>query len=273
MMEPGRAAAAASARKARRGRFFFVAAALLLLAVVFAGFAPTFYLKGVYGLRTDHYPPYLYAHGIVMSAWYLLYLAQAGLVAAGRSDIHRRLGIAGALLAVAVVALGYYTTTRFPTRALAAGLDLHVLVEQIHGNRIVIGNLLGLPFFAAFVAAGILLRGRPAAHRRLMFMAFLMTIGPALTTNRMFGAWLHGLLPAWIASPHTLLVYAALLGLAAYDLYTRGRVHAVTVLAALWFLLLQPWITGLVIERFARGDLDCVPPFAGWFAHLTPCGP
>jgi hypothetical protein len=45
-----------------------------------------------------------YVHGVVFAAWFLLLLVQPSLVTAGRVDLHRRLGLLGAALAVAVAA-------------------------------------------------------------------------------------------------------------------------------------------------------------------------
>lgn len=54
------------ARTPRSDLPLFVVGLLLVLGIVFAGFAPTFYLKGLFGS-----PPLsnlLFAHGMVMSA-------------------------------------------------------------------------------------------------------------------------------------------------------------------------------------------------------------
>jgi hypothetical protein len=54
----------------------------------------------------------LQVHGLVFSAWLVLFLVQTGLIAAGRVDVHRRLGIAGAILALAKLVLGTLTALR-----------------------------------------------------------------------------------------------------------------------------------------------------------------
>src|SRR5437660_4460628 len=88
---------------------FFSAMALLMLATVFVGFARTYYLAGVF-----HAPlPSLiiHVHGAAFSCWILLLVSQTTLVSAGRVDIHRRLGIAGFLLACLMVVLGTSAAT------------------------------------------------------------------------------------------------------------------------------------------------------------------
>ncbi len=83
--------------------------ALLMLATVFIGFARTYYLAGVF-----HAPlPSLiiHLHGAAFTCWILLLVTQASLASAGRVDIHRRLGIAGMLLACLMVIVGVLAAT------------------------------------------------------------------------------------------------------------------------------------------------------------------
>ncbi|HEV3063357.1 MAG TPA: hypothetical protein VGY48_34245 [Vicinamibacterales bacterium] len=63
------------------------------------GFAQTYYLKVLFGT-----PPLrllLHVHGVVMTAWVVLFLVQVGLIAERRTDLHRRLGVMGAVVAFA----------------------------------------------------------------------------------------------------------------------------------------------------------------------------
>lgn len=220
----------------RRRRHFFLVSAVLMLLVVFLGFAPTFYLRGALSDReTRPLPGYLYVHGVVMTAWYLLFLVQTVLVVSKRTSMHRRLGVIGAVLAVAVVGLGMYVTLNMVPRLTAGGMTARQL-ERIRVEFIVIGNLFQLVAFGGLVTAAIMLRARPQAHRRLMFWAFVLTLGPALTNNRMLGDFLQSLLPPWL--PAFLLVPAiSLIGLAAHDWSTTRRVHPTTLIGAATFLV------------------------------------
>src|SRR6187200_2533771 len=73
-----------------------------LIVLVFLGFAPTYYLRPV---SAGPIPAYLHVHGAAMTAWFLLLLVQTALIAARRRGAHRRLGIAGACVAVVIVVL------------------------------------------------------------------------------------------------------------------------------------------------------------------------
>src|SRR3546814_2824189 len=80
-------------------RRLYAAAAVVALALVFAGFARTYYLRSAFDG-----PPLtllLYVHGAVMTSWFVLFIVQARLVAHGHAGVHRRLGAFGALLALA----------------------------------------------------------------------------------------------------------------------------------------------------------------------------
>ena len=87
-------------------RVFFTGMSLAAALTVFAGFAPTYYLRSS-GLPP--LSPLVHLHGLVFTAWIFLFLAQTTLVAAHRTDLHRRFGIAGSILAVVLVGVG--TTT------------------------------------------------------------------------------------------------------------------------------------------------------------------
>jgi hypothetical protein len=47
-----------------------------------------------------------YVHGVAFTAWIVLLVVQASLVAGGRTELHRKMGPFSAVLAVAMVVLG-----------------------------------------------------------------------------------------------------------------------------------------------------------------------
>src|SRR5437016_13264714 len=77
---------------------FFSGMAVLILATVFLGFARSYYLAGVFKAPLPNL--IVHIHGAVFSSWILLLIAQTSLVAAGRIDLHRRLGLLGLRLGV-----------------------------------------------------------------------------------------------------------------------------------------------------------------------------
>jgi hypothetical protein len=85
----------------------YFASGALISTVMFVGFAKNCYLRAWIGTRPI--TVMVHVHGLVMTAWILLFLMQTLLIAKGRTDVHRKLGVAGAFLAFIVVALGIYT--------------------------------------------------------------------------------------------------------------------------------------------------------------------
>jgi len=89
----------------RHDNLFFGVLSGVLAVVVFAGFAPSFYLR----LPSGDLPqlgPVLIAHIILFTAWMLLFPTQIVLAAAGAGRWHRQLGFAGGLLAALMVVVG-----------------------------------------------------------------------------------------------------------------------------------------------------------------------
>ncbi len=77
----------------RRRSRFFVGMALALLVIAFGGFGRTVYFGKFFD--APELPWYLLLHGVVLTIWFVLLLAQALLIATGRTALHRRLGRLG----------------------------------------------------------------------------------------------------------------------------------------------------------------------------------
>jgi hypothetical protein len=155
--------------RVHQSMYTWAAFACALIAVT--GFARSYYLKSLFG--KPPLPVLLHVHGVIMSAWCVLFFVQTYLVAIHRVRVHRRLGIFGAVLAFLVVGIGTYATVA----ATAREVREHV-VHQFH---FLFGlNLMNLLLFAIFVILGLALRGRPESHKRLMLMATLTLLAPAV---------------------------------------------------------------------------------------------
>src|SRR5262245_31279537 len=87
----------------QRRRFFFGMAIVCAIAVLW-GFGPTFFLRAF--ITTRDLSWLIKIHGLTFCAWIVLFAVQTLLVAKHRTALHRQLGVAGCVLAVAVVGLG-----------------------------------------------------------------------------------------------------------------------------------------------------------------------
>lgn len=197
-------------------RRFFTGMALVVLASTFLGFAPTYYLR--FAMTPPHpvepLNPLVFAHGLVFSAWVVLFAVQTGLVAAGRVDLHRRMGVAGVVLVAVMVPLAVATAIGGMHRPLTAP-------PGIAPQSWVAISILDVPVFAGLIVAGLVNRRRAATHKRLMLCAMVDMLRPSLGR----------LLPMLgVGGPLPLLLpLAFLLPLVAYDLAARGRVHGATL--------------------------------------------
>lgn len=178
------------------------------LAIVFAGFARTFYLKQVFG--TPPLSALLILHGVLMTAWFVLFIVQTRLVAAGRTDLHRRLGVAGALLALAVLIAG-------PTVAITAAKLGHSPGPPPLVFLVV--PLMDMVVFALLVGSALLFRRRSDVHKRLMLLSCVGLLTAAIA-RLPFEAWRQAGIVAYFSTT-ILLVLACV----AYDTIKHRRLH------------------------------------------------
>jgi hypothetical protein len=153
-------------------RYYYAVASVFAL-IVFAGFARTYYLKGLFGAPS--LPLLVHVHGAVMTLWYALFAIQVSLVATHRVALHRKLGVAGVVLAGVVAVLGTTVSVGLAKRRLMA-----------HPDSTEAPFLVGLQLFSivmvfvVLVSAAMYLRRRPDYHKRLMTLAMLTVLGPAI---------------------------------------------------------------------------------------------
>lgn len=195
-----------------RGRLFFVVMSAAILVAVLVGFSPTFYLRAFF--EAPPLPFYIYLHGGLLTAWFVIFFAQTCLVAAHRTMWHRRLGVFGVIIAASIVPLNALVVFRSVPRFLAAGMS------QSHIAAATIGDLASLLLFAGLVAAAVRLRRRPDAHKRLMLLASITFTGPVVSRLMTMGVPLSSPTPVFVG---------ALVALALYDLVTRKTLHEATM--------------------------------------------
>jgi hypothetical protein len=172
----------------RSGYFFWMSA--LLLAFLLIGFSPTLYLREFFPV--EPIPGYLYVHGTVLTSWFLWLLLQTSLVRKGNTATHRRMGVIGAVIGAAAVVAGPMATVGVIGRLRAAGLDWDTDMSALpflgvqgvpmlnFAAQVVWGNFVSIAVFGGILAAAVLLRRNPQAHKRLMLLGSIAIVGPAL---------------------------------------------------------------------------------------------
>ncbi|HEX5387708.1 MAG TPA: hypothetical protein VFW66_13475 [Gemmatimonadales bacterium] len=222
----------------QRDRRFFTGMALLVAVAVFVGFAPTFYLTRVFGPHPA--VPLVHLHGAVMTVWILLFVTQTSLVAAHRTDLHRRLGIAGAALVPVIVIIGYFTAIEGARRGVPVG------VSPVAFLSVTLGTLAA---FTVMAILGLANRRRSEVHKRLMLLATIALIAPALARFRFIGG----------GGPVTAIggTVAFVLACMVYDGWTHRRVHPAFLWGGLFVVLALP-------ARLALGKTEAWQSLARW---------
>ena len=222
-------------------RRFYVGMAIAVLITVFLGFSRTYFLKGYYG--TPELSLLLHIHGLVFTSWVLLFLAQTTLVATGRTDLHRKLGVGGAVLAALLLIVGTITA-----------------IMRVKGGRpspipgvsplsFLAVPLFDMVVFAILIGVGLVQRHRPDTHKRLMTLA---TIALTSAPIARFAAVRQVGPPAFFGLTDLFIV-----AMLVYDLATRRRVHPATIWGGLVIVASQPL-------RLMISGTPAWLAFAGW---------
>ena len=221
-------------------RRFYGGMALLIAAIVFAGFSRSFYLSR--WLDGPTLSPLRIVHGLVFSAWIVLFMTQTALIAGGRRDIHRRLGVPGAVLAAAMVVVGTILAIGNAREGRAP--------PGVPPLPFLIIPLFDMLVFAPLVAAAVWYRQRSETHKRLMLIATLSLLAAPVAR-----------LPVALAAAGPLFYFGVvdllLLTGVLYDFATRRKVHPVYVWGGLAILASQ-------VIRLALSGTDAWLAVAAW---------
>jgi len=188
------------------------------------------------------------AHAVLMSAWLILYLIQTLLAANGGIALHKRLGVAGALIAAAAVVTGFAATMAMVRR----GFDLSGDLSRPPNNSALdaaIFQFSNLAIFSILVGTALVVRRRRHLHKRLMAFAVIETL-MAAPLGHLVG---HFGLPVLTFVLWGLGVLVAFL---AHDIGTAKRVQPVTL------------ILGLGLVALANLEAIVIGPSARWHRVL-----
>ena len=224
----------------RFDHIFFSTMSLLILATVFAGFAATYYLAGVFRAPLPAF--IIHLHGAAFTCWILLLVTQTSLVSAGRVDIHRRLGIVGFLLGCLMIILGSLAATdSLIRRAGPAGRDAQFFYIIPLTDMLIFATLIFFAFRARF---------NPPTHKRLIIVATTALLIAAVARWPIDFVYRRAPVAA-------LLTYFFLLALAAYDFWATRKIHRATLWASAYLIFVQQ-------IRIPIGKTAAWHAFAAW---------
>ncbi len=205
-------------------RVFYVAAAVAFAAVTFAGFQHTWFLRFRYGLPT--LPLLIAMHGVLFTAWVVLFAVQIVLVAKKRADIHRRLGVLGGIVAALMFIVGPLTAIAVTKPGYRPGPPTPL-------------SFLPIPFFAVgvfgvLVFAAMCYRKRPDIHKRLMLLATLAIL-PAAVARIPLVFIAKGGPPVFYGLTDLLLLVCV-----TYDTIARRKLHPAFIFGGLFLMASHP---------------------------------
>jgi hypothetical protein len=200
---------------AARDRRFYTGMAVAMLLTALVGFSRTYFLGLISGHATTitgRVPnATVHLHALLFTSWLVLLIVQTRLIASHRVKVHRKLGYFGVALATAMVVVGGRTA-----------------VEAARLGAVLPGNnpwsFTAIPFgdittFAIFFLGAVLWRNDRDKHKRLMILASACLMSAALVR------W-PGVLSVGPLLSYVLTLLFPIAG-AAYDRWSRGRVHPV----------------------------------------------
>lgn len=208
-------------------RNFFLLYAGLIWFGILAGFGPEIF-KHVQGAEKP-YPSIVHVHAAAFMGWLVLFTAQILLIRTKRVAIHRKLGFAMIALAVLMAVVG-------PVTALIA--DHAKIGSPAYDPAFVAIQFTDIVGFIGLIGAAVALRNTAPTHKRLTLLSTLSIADAG------FARWLSSLgmsgtdlLQTWgsLYVCTTLLI----LGVGAYDLITRRRLHPAYVVAVIWIAAIQ----------------------------------
>ncbi len=207
----------------RYDHLFFTSLIVIMLGSVFLGFARSYFLAGVY-----HAPPLtqiLHIHGGVFSLWMLVLLAQTTLVSAGRVDLHRKLGMAGFVLACLMVVLGVLAT------ADSVGKGSY-LPHPPDNLAFTVVPITAIFLFAVLIGLAYRERKDSATHKRLVILAMAGPIVAAIA--RWPFPWLYR-----IVEHATLVSFFFIVALVLYDLWSTHKIHRATLWGSAFVIVVE----------------------------------
>lgn len=217
-------------------RWIYVAMAAWFVLIVLTGFIPDS-LGRIAAIQAHQRPPFpliAHVHAVLMGSFLLLLLAQTILVATGREALHRRLGVAGMVLAPALVIAGFILAPTIYHSIWQAASSGPLGVREAMAERLpAVENILLLQIrigilFTLFITIAVRARGEdPGLHKRMMILGTAVPLEAAFA--RMI--WLPATLPA---SPFSHHVYV-LLAVAPMFLWDVARNRSVHKAYWVWF--------------------------------------
>lgn len=228
-------------------RRFYVGMAIAILVTVLVGFGRSFFLRPLFPGHPAPSEPIFYVHGLVFTFWILLFVTQVSFVFLGNVRMHRKFGLLGAVLAIAMLVLGVSGALTAASRATGF---VNIPVPPLQFLAIPLFDMI---LFPTFVALAFIYRRDLQSHKRWMLLATLNIITAAIARwpviSTMGPLAYFGITDLFVVS------------LAVWDFRSRGRLHRVTLIGGLLIIFSHPL-------RLIVSGTDSWLVFAQWATGL-----
>lgn len=210
-------------------RWIFVVMAVWFIVITLTGFIPDSLMK-IEMVRSGMRPPFplvLHMHAVLMGSFLLFLLSQTLLVATGRCELHRKVGPIGALIAIALVIVGFVLVpTIYRSVWGAAHSGPPQVAEAMSAFLPRLDNIALLQIRIGLLFPILLFLGLRARQSDSGFHKRMMIIAPATALPAAFDriTWIPHTLPASPLSPDLYLLFA-LAPMFVWDVIRNRRVH------------------------------------------------
>ena len=154
-------------------RGLFMTAAIGFPLIVLAGYFKSYYFSAFFADARPVANALVHAHGIIMSAWVIYFVAQFALIRTKNIKLHMTMGMAGIALAAIVVISGMAT-------AYDAQLVRNAAPPGVNAHSFFLLPVSDMSLFVIFFAGAIYYRKRPAEHKSLMLLTAINFLPAAL---------------------------------------------------------------------------------------------
>lgn len=218
---------------------YFLVMSIILLLVTIIGFIPSFLLRPYF--KETPLPVYFVIHGILLFAWFAAYFHQNFLVFRGKVLNHRRNGRYWFLLAVFMMLANFYILYAVSRETMGGTTTYWEGIRTPKSaGLLVLGTGYLVLTSAVLMGIAYLKRNRAQVHKRAIFGASVILLGPA------FDRFLR---PFSLDEIHPILPFILInifpVSLIIYDLVKRKKLHWVTVLITIMMALTLPFVFGL----------------------------
>jgi uncharacterized membrane protein YozB (DUF420 family) len=157
------------AKAGNRGdRIFYACMTFVIVTIVFAGFSPSFFMRPLF--ERPPLIPLAIVHGIVMTTWLVIFITQTSLITANNAKMHRKLGVVAFGMIPLMLALAWTMTI----------VTMNHMPRTFNPLPFMVVPMGDIGLFAILAAAAMYYRRNPEAHKRLMILANINIVAPAV---------------------------------------------------------------------------------------------